>query len=109
LCTVFSGKTEKVKKNPESGEIRTENSWSCFLTVFRLHLAQRGHNPREISSKQGWLIPFPSPNPYPPGDFNHQNPMAHLEATLISFRFAGCCGATIICASIDFSIEITLV
>ena len=46
-------KNRKIKKKPESGEIRTENSWSCSLTVFRLHLAQRGHNPREISSKQG--------------------------------------------------------
>jgi len=46
-------KNRKSKKNPESGEIGTEKIWSCFLTVFRIHLAQRGPNPHEISSKQG--------------------------------------------------------
>jgi len=65
LCTVFSGKTEKVKKkNPESSEIGTEKIWSCFLTVFRIHLAQRGPNPHEISSKQG-LGWSPSLHPIP--------------------------------------------
>lgn len=49
-------------------------------------------SPARTDINQAWigLIPLPPPNPYPPGGYNPENPLAHLEACLISFGFAGC-------------------